>query len=251
MSSDRILTYFNKASTYGMLADYYKYQHPTLHMHYYKKHLNNLQKGIDAERLSNRQAENERPARIRLLHAIPDAPNVDIFLNGTRVLKDFSYRKTTDYLAVPKGKYQVDVYPAGNHVSSLISRKIDVGSGKSYTAVAAGSGKKLYLQTYEDQFDVPNGEAKMRFIHLSPDAGEVDLAVKNSDIIFHNIPFRKATNYLNITPMNVDLEVRKAGTKDVALSLPNVNFLPNNVYSIFVIGFANDEPSLEALLFVP
>ena len=32
MTSDRIATYFQKASKYGMLADYYKYQNPSLHM---------------------------------------------------------------------------------------------------------------------------------------------------------------------------------------------------------------------------
>ena len=251
MTSDRIAAYFQKASKYGMLADYYKYQNPSLHMHYYKKHLNNLQKGMEAEREAHRRGENGRPAKIRILHAVPDAPNVDVLVNGTRVLKDFPYKKVTDYLSLPNGRYQVDVYPTGNLASNLISRKIDVESGKSYTIAAAGSGKKLYLQTYEDQFDVPSGKTKVRLVHLSPDAGAVDVGVKNGSNLFNNVSFRKNTDYLTINPTTADLEAKKAGTNDTVLTLPNVQLLPNTSYSIYVIGFANGQPSLEGLLLVP
>ena len=251
MTLDRIATYLQKASKYGMLADYYKYQNPSLHMHYYKKHLNNLQKAMEAERTTHMRGEGEHPAKIRILHAVPDAPNVDVLVNGTRVLKDFPYKKVTDYLSLPAGKYQVDVYPTGNLASSLISRKINVESGKSYTIAATGAEKKLHLQTFEDRFDVPSGKTKVRFVHLSPDAGAVDVGVKNGENLFNNVTFRKNTDYLTINPTNVDLEAKKAGTNDTVLSLPNVHLLPNTTYSIYVIGFANDQPSLEALLLVP
>lgn len=251
MTSDRIAAYFQKASKYGMLADYYKYQNPSLHMHYYKKHLNNLQKGMEAERASKMRGENGRPTKIRILHAVPDAPNVDVLVNGTRVLKDFPYKKVTDYLSLPEGRYQVDVYPSGNLASSLISRKVNVESGKSYTIVAAGAGKKLHLQTYEDQFNVPIGKTKVRLVHLSPDAGPVDIGVKNGSNLFNNVSFRKNTDYLSIAPTTADLEVKKAGTNDVALSLPNVQLLPNTTYSIYALGFAQGQPSLEGLLLVP
>jgi len=197
------------------------------------------------------RGEGDNPAKIRILHAVPGAPNVDVLVNGTRVLKDFPYKKVTDYLSLPAGKYQVDVYPTGNLASSLISRKINVESGKSYTIAATGAEKKLNLQTFEDQFDVPSGKTKVRLVHLSPDAGAVDVGVKNGDNLFNNVTFRKSTDYLTINPTNADLEVKKAGTNDTVLSLPNVNLLPNTSYSVYAIGLANDKPSLEALILVP
>ncbi|MGN1387060.1 MAG: DUF4397 domain-containing protein [Bacillus sp. (in: firmicutes)] len=251
MSSDRTDEYFQKASKYGMLADYYKYHDPQLHLQYYKKHLNNLQKGIKAERAAMMRSEGQQPARIRILHAVPDGPNVDVLINGTRVLKDFPYKKVTDYLSVPEGKYQVDVYPTGNHVSSLISRKINVESGKSYTVAAAGSGNKLSLQTYEDHFNVPTGLTNVRFVHLAPDAGPVDVGAKNGSNLFTNVTFRKGTDYLSVQPASADLEVKKAGTNDAVLSLPNVNLLPSTPYTIYALGLTNDEPALEGLLLVP
>ena len=107
------------------------------------------------------------------------------------------------------------------------------------------------MQTFEDQFDVPSGKMKVRLVHLSPDAPAVDVGVKNGNNLFNNVPFRKSTDYLTINPTNVDLEVKKAGTNDAVLSLPNVNLLPNTSYSVYAIGLANGQPSLEAIILVP
>lgn len=243
--------YFEKASMYKMLADYYRYNNPTLHDYYYKKHVNNLEKMITSDRSEVTVTNNEQPAKVRILHAIPDAPNVDIYVNGTRILKDFSYKKVTDYLPLPKGKYQIDVYPTGHLVSTLISRKVEVDNGKMYTLAAVGKSKNLHLIPFEDHSNVPQGEAKIRFIHLSPDTSTVDVSVKHSDVVFSHIPYRKATNYLGITPMTIDLEVRPADTKKVLLSLPNVQLQPNTVYSIYAVGLSQGKPPLEGLILIP
>ncbi|MGM9925136.1 MAG: DUF4397 domain-containing protein [Bacillus sp. (in: firmicutes)] len=243
--------YFEKASMYGMLADYYKYSNPTLHVYYYKKHVNNLQKAIESERSHLNPVPNEAPARVRILHAAPDAPNVDIYINGTRILKDFPYKKVTDYLPLPQGKYQIDVYPAGQPISTIISRKVEVKNGHMYTLAVAGKGKNVKLLTYEDQPNVPSGEAKIRLTHLSPDAEPIDVAVKHGDVVFPNVSYRKTSNYLGVTPMNVDLEARLAGSDAVALSIPNVDMKPNQAYSIYLVGSADGSPPLEVLLLTP
>lgn len=251
MSFSNNRPYFEKASMYKMLADYYHYSNPTLHDYYYKKHIKNLQKMIASERSEVTVSNSEQPAKVRVLHAIPDAPNVDIYVNGTRILKDFPYKKLTDYLPLPKGKYQVDIYPTGNVISTLISRKVEVDNGKLYTLVATGSGKNLRLIPFEDHSNVPQGEAKVRFIHLSPNTPAVDVVVKHSDVVFTNIPYRKATNYLGVTPMTIDLEIRPAGTEKALLALPNVQLQPNTVYSIYAIGLNQGKPPLEGLILIP
>ncbi|WP_019241871.1 MULTISPECIES: DUF4397 domain-containing protein [Bacillus] len=243
--------YLAKAEKYGLLADYYKYINPTLHIYYYKKHYNNIQKAVASERSAFTDSTPEQQAKIRLLHVAPDAPNVDIYVNGTRIIKDFPYKSVTDYLALPKGKYQMDIYPTGNQISTIISRKIIVESGKSYTLATVGSENNLKLLTYHEEFNVPNGEAKLRFIHLSPETAPMDLAVKHADCVFTNIPFRKSTNYLGVTPMTLDLEARLSGTETIALEIPNTEFMPNTIHSIYIIGLENERAPLEALILSP
>ncbi|WP_044022124.1 DUF4397 domain-containing protein [Bacillus sp. SG-1] len=236
--------YLQKAAMYDLLSMYYKYSDPRLHIHYYHKHLKNMQKAI----YGTRDRQQSRPAQVRVLHAVPDAPNVDVYVNGTKALGNLAFKDISEFMALPAGKYHIDIYPAGTSVSTVISKRVTVESGKIYTLAAVGKGNKLQLLPFITDPFVPSGETKVRFIHLSPNAPAVDIAVKKGDVIFPKVSFKQATDYLGLTPMTVNLEVRAAGTKDVALALPNVALKPNQAYTIFAVGLLGETPELEVLM---
>lgn len=235
-----------KAAMYDLLSCYYKYSNPTMHTAYYQKHLKYMHKAVQS--MHHDMITRNTPARVRVLHASPDAPNVDVYVNENRVLQNFPFKEVSDYLSLPAGKYQIDIYPAGDMVNNVLSRKVAIEGGKQYTVAAADTVKKLRLITLVDEPFVPTGETKVRFVHLSPDAPAVDIAVKNGDVIFSNVAFKQVSKYLPLMPMTVDLEVRLAGTKTVVLPLPALTFRANQVYTAVAVGFADGEPSLEALV---
>ncbi|MBM7692538.1 hypothetical protein JOC77_001968 [Peribacillus deserti] len=241
--------YFEKAAKYDLLANYYKYTNPNLHVQYYSKHLSNLQKAV--QNLGNGNEMRPAAARVRVIHASPDSPSVDVYINGMRTLRDVSYKHVSDYLSLPTGRYQIDMYPAGTMVSTVISRKVNIESGRYYTLAAIGPGANLRLMPIEDHLFVPSSETKLRIAHFSPDAPSVDIAVKNGDVIFPNATFRKMTDYVGLTPMTVDLEVRLTGTSTVVLPLPNIRMNPNTAYTILILGLAEGNPELEALIINP
>lgn len=234
-----------KASHYDLLANYYKYSNPNNHIAYYQKHLQYM--NLAAQTRQNQQSQ-AGAGKVRFVHASTDAPNVDIYIDGVRILQDFSYKEASNYLSLPAGRHQVDIYPTGTMVSTVLSRKIQINAGKQYTFIATGFVKDLKWLAMEDDPRVSRGEAKVRFIHLSPDAPAVDIAVKNRDVIFPNLTYRKYTNYLVLSPMTVDFEARIAESSNVALPIPQVQLKPNKAYSILIIGSAASEPELEALI---
>lgn len=250
MSTRNQNDYLHKAAMYDLLANYYKYLDPKMHVMYYYKHLRNLNKAVHLMRSPtvSTTTANTMPSMVRFLHGSPELKAVDIYLNGTRVLRDFDYKNNSSHMQLPPGKYQVDIYPAGENVSTVISKKINVEPGKIFTAAIAGPAKKLRLLIFEDQPQTPVGETKVRFIHLSPDAPAVDIAGKNGDVIFPNVSFKQATTYLALTPMTVTLEAKVAGTKNTVLTIPDVKLEPNNAYSIVAVGTVKGEPPLEVLL---
>ncbi|MFC6603424.1 DUF4397 domain-containing protein [Ectobacillus funiculus] len=71
--------------------------------------------------------------------------------------------------------------------------------------------------------------------------------MKDSDILFANVPFKQATEFLEVSPGGADLDVHVAGMKNVILSLSDVKVEANKIYNIYAIGFTNKEPKLEAL----
>lgn len=242
--------YIEKAARYDLLAQNFKYLDPTLHIHYYQKHLKYMSKAISSIRAHSIASyyQSISPARVRLLHASPDTPNVDVYINGNRILRDFSNKDKSNYLSLTSGKYQVDIYPAGDKVSTVLSRKINVEAGKPYTVVVTDLVEKLKLVVLEDDPIVPSGETKVRFVHLSPNTQPIDIAVKNGDVVFRNIGFKRSSDYLALSPLTVNLEIRTTGTKDVLLPLPQVTFQSNQVYTLFAVGLINDDSSVEPIL---
>lgn len=77
-------------------------------------------------------------AALRVWHLSPDAPNVDVFVNGRRVLADVPYKAAGRYLLVPGGRYAVRVNAAGT-TTSVFSARLSLRAGRAYTAAALGA----------------------------------------------------------------------------------------------------------------
>lgn len=73
-------------------------------------------------------------------------------------------------------------------------------------------------------------------VHTSPDAPAVDVAVKGGPVLFSNLPFPRASQYLVVAAGTYDLEVRVAGTTTVALELPGVSLESGKTYTVFAVG---------------
>jgi LPXTG-motif cell wall-anchored protein len=92
------------------------------------------------------------------------------------------------------------------------------------------------------------GKAHVRFVHASPDAPAVDIAVADGGpVLFSNVEFKGVGDYLPVDAGTYDLEVRIAGTETVALEVPGVALADRTVYTIFAMGLAGGDPALEAV----
>lgn len=203
-----------------------------------------MNKAMQMRNIQQTQGE----GRVRFLHTSPDAPDVDIYINGQMQVKRLPFRVASNYLSLKPGKYHIDIYPTGNSVDSVLNKKITVEPGKTYTLAVIDTVKKMRLLPYLNQPEVPTNESKIRFLHLSSDTGALDIAVKDRDVVFPNVSYKKATDYLGIMPMTVDLEVREASTKNIVLPMPKAQFRPNETYTIVLIGLTKEEPTLQAMI---
>jgi hypothetical protein len=237
--------YLQKAAMYDSLAQLYKYSFPNLYMQYYQKHIKYRNKAMNIMRTNPQPLQGE--AIVRVLHTSPDSPNVDIYIDGKRVIRDLPLKNVSSYLPLKAGKHHVDIYPTGNMVNSVLNKKITVEPGKSYTLATIDSVKKMRLLVYLNQPRVPVNESKVRFIHLSPDTPSLDIAVKDRDVVFPKVSYKQATEYLGLTPMTVDLEAREADTKTVLLPMPRVQFLPNASYTIVFVGLASNQTEFQVI----
>ncbi|KGX91425.1 DUF4397 domain-containing protein [Pontibacillus marinus] len=242
-----------KASMYNMLSNYYKYLDPQRHVMYYYQHLQCMNQLIH---LQNQQMmggyfrsehnSSQQQSFVRAFHASPNAPAVDIYVNDQKLLENVQYKQTSDYIPVMPGSYRIKITPAGQS-QAVLTQDVEVPSNAAITLAAAGNVEDLTLVPYQDDRTPVQEKAKARFIHLSPDAPAVDIAVKGGDVLFSNVGFKQSTDYLTLSPTTVDLEVRPAGSNQVVLTIPNVKLDANQIYNAVAVGYAQGSPQLEAI----
>jgi len=88
-------------------------------------------------------------AGIRIFHAATIAQPVDIYLNDKPVIRALNYKQATDYLPLPKGKYNVKIYTTTNN-KLLYNETINVDGNKFITLSAISESGKLNLIVVED-----------------------------------------------------------------------------------------------------
>ncbi|MBL9147203.1 MAG: DUF4397 domain-containing protein [Phycisphaerae bacterium] len=191
------------------------------------------------------------PAEVRVIHASPDAPNVDIRVNGAVAIPDLAFTEATDYVSLPEGDYDVEVVPAGLQAPVVIDATLALDAGVDYTVLAINTLASIEPLVLVDDRTLPGSGSRVRFVHGSPDAPAVDIAIAdNGPVIIPNTSFGEAAEPITVPAGIYDLEVRVAGTDTVVLPLPEIPLQVNTVYTVVATGFAFGTPSLAAQIYI-
>jgi len=199
------------------------------------------------------EAEKRGNALIRVVHAVPDAGETDVFADETKTFEGVSYKSVTPYKEVSEERHNFRVAMAGNKSAQpLAENSENLSKGYHYTAVVLPGEKDEAptLQIISDDITPPSvGKAKVRVIHASPDAGEIDLHATGKDrALFDGLNFQTTASYTEVDPMIVTLEVRPEGRKTALLMVPNAKFEAGKIYTIIVTGKAKGSPNIEATI---
>lgn len=182
-------------------------------------------------------AQSRQNADVRVIHASPDAPNVDVLVNGNAAFTDVAFKEVTEYANVPAATYDIEVVPAGESAPVVIDAELPLKRFRDYTVIAVNTLDKiepLVLQDYN--YFAPSHKARVRFVHASPDAPAVDIAVKNGPVLFRNVEFKENTWYRYVDAGTYDLEVRLAGTNTVVLPLDGIALNGGTIYTAIAVG---------------
>ena len=195
--------------------------------------------------------ESGQQAQVRVAHLSPDAPNVDVYLNGEPVdaLQNVPFGTVSSYLPVPAGSQQVTVYPAGDTSQAVIDTSVDLAAGGAYTIGAVGSVAEGTLQpmVYQDDLTAPGaGNAKVRAVHAVPGAGAVDVATTSGATLVEGLEFPNASPYAEVPADAYTVLVQAAGTDQTLISQDAT--LESGVnYSAFATG-SPDAGNLQLIL---
>ncbi|NHX38556.1 MULTISPECIES: DUF4397 domain-containing protein [Haloarcula] len=193
------------------------------------------------------------PANVRVAHMSPNAPNVDVYVDGSAVLEDVPFGAVSDYLEVPAGARTVEITAAGDPDTSVFEGDVTVEGGQAYTVAAAGeigddTGDPFQPLVLADNLTAPsNGTARLRLVHLSPDAPQVDVTVGSSgDVLFDAADFREFDS-VEVPAGEYTIQVRGAtpdNDGDVVAEY-DLSLAGETGYTAFAAGYLtpDDEPA--------
>ena len=174
------------------------------------------------------------PARVMAVHASPDAPAVDLLVDGAVAGTGLAFPNNTAYLSVAAGTRNVKVNVAGT-TTTVIDANLPVTGGINYTVFASDVVASIGAVVLTDDLTTPaSGKAHVRFVHLSPNAPAVDVAVQGGPVVFANKAFKQYTAFTPVAAGTYNFEV--AGTATVALPLNGIVLQSGKIYTVFAKG---------------
>jgi uncharacterized protein DUF4397 len=179
-------------------------------------------------------------AEVRIVHASPDAPAVDIFVDDKALVEGAKFKDVSNSLPLSAGSHKVEVYEAKTKGTkdSIIEATLVVDGGKSYTVAAVNKAENLELQAFTNNKQGMDGKASLRVAHLSPDAPAVNVGPKGADPLFKDLSFKSISGYQVVNPGSYDLSVSTADGKEI-LSLPGTNLQSGKNYTVLAVNTAD------------
>jgi len=196
-------------------------------------------------------AERKDQALVRVIHALPQAPQADVYAGSQKAFDGVKFGTATAYKPVVEEQFTLALKSTGQlDGPAMLEAKEGVDAGRRYTVLAMadrdGGGK---LDVVTDEVEAPkSGKAMVRVIHVAPQAGAVDIYAtgKKDDPVVDDVDYGSMPTYHEVDPTDLNVEVAAKPSGPVtskeraAAVVEKPNLEPGKTYTLVVAP--SDEP---------
>lgn len=181
---------------------------------------------------------------VRILHAVPQAPAVDVYINEKKVISNLEYKKFSNYLPLLKGDYRIDVFIAGTIDKPVISGSISLEEGQMFTIAAIGNLDNLELLVINDHVDkqLIQNQSAFRIVQISANLPPVNIVVNDKDLV-EDLQYKQNISYVDAKPGQYSIELYLSDGNMSVLSF-GVVLKSNRIYTMYIVG---DSPNISAI----
>jgi hypothetical protein len=188
-------------------------------------------------------------AQIRVIHASPDAPAVNVLLDNNAAISNLDYAESSGYQVVGAGISDVTVeaiIPGGNqNVISVDNLSLAKDSRNTIIAVDNTASIEAYVAD-ESAATPASGEVAIAVVHASPDAPAVDVYVTapGTDVSDPNV---QPSFTFDFKDPAVDAGALPAGTYDITVTLSGTKTIAYNISGVDLSPFAGQKLLIAAV----
>ncbi|MCS6870329.1 MAG: DUF4397 domain-containing protein, partial [Anaerolineae bacterium] len=165
--------------------------------------------------------------KVRFVHGVPGAPDVDIYLDGQLAVSGLSYSSATRFLAVPIGTRTLTVTVNGN-AAPIFQGSVPLSADFGYTIVLQGTPSALEVGLYEDDLaPVRFGNIRFGAIHAIKNAPPVDVIQVSGTVespLAQGLTYGQPYGTVDIQLSSGDLVIVPAGAP-ISSALARINQL--------------------------
>jgi hypothetical protein len=188
-------------------------------------------------------------AKVRVLHGSPDAPAVDVYVDGAKVgdpLAGLEFGDISEYVSLPAGTYDLKVCASADAtVCPIEADDVTLEAATRYTIAATNVLASIEAQVITDNPAPVAGKAKVRVVHFSADTPAIDVLTQDGGTaVVDGLAYPDATDYQTLDPGAYDLKVCADADNTVCpLDPGSLDLEAGAAYSVFAIGSLTADPS--------
>jgi hypothetical protein len=160
--------------------------------------------------------DGDKKSNVRVLHMSHDAPAVDVLIDDEIEFPNLVYPESSGYAKINTrdGDRNLKVVPTGSDADPVIDVDVNLDRKQSYTVLAVNQVNSIEAIVVQDNRESNDSNAKVRFIHASPDAPAVDIREGSGTgaAVFSDVAFGDVTEYIEVDGGNYIFAVTPAGT---------------------------------------
>jgi hypothetical protein len=208
--------------------------------------------GDSSAALSSDSAEKRDQSLVRVIHAVPGAPTVDVQAGDQVTFAAVPFKTVTPYQGVPDNRPKFTIRPSGEPAGQPLTENAElIMDGEYYTVVAfpKQDGAGLELEALRDDLTPANpAMARVRVVNAAARASNVDIVVDDgADPLFDDVGFEDEAGFKDVPPGTSTVTVTAPDSRRVLLRIADLDLKAGQSLTIVLTHPTAASSKIEAI----
>lgn len=187
-------------------------------------------------------------AYVRVVHAAPDTPTIDVFIELLGIAFDLEFSRFTDPSGITAGDYELRVVPSGSpaNTPALVTSPFSIQGGQTLVVLVTGTPDALAVSIFnESNRALSSQESRINVVHAVPRGADFILQ-RDGINLTSNLSFGQSSPELILTSGQTSLRFQSGTT--TLLDFP-VELRGRRNYTYILVGRPDDLTTLSVIEF--